>query len=77
MAGVPVRTVAGVPLEVTKIVRFIPPEVNEIVWFGASSRHLSIDRRRAFMKKFETVLESRPSWRAIVICISFEGLLVS
>ena len=44
---------------------------------GESSRHLSSDRRRAFMKKLETVDESRPSWRAIVICISFDGRFVS
>ena len=45
--------------------------------WGESSLHLSTERRRAFMKKFETVEGSRPSWRAIVTCISFEGRLVS
>lgn len=42
-----------------------------------SSLHLSTDLRRAFMKKFATVVTSRPSCWAIVACISFEGLLVS
>lgn len=42
-----------------------------------SSFHLSIERRRAFIKKFPTVVGSRPSWRAIVTCISFEGRFVS
>ena len=45
--------------------------------WGESSLHLSTDRRRAFMKKFETVEGSRPSWRAMVTCISFEGRFVS
>ena len=45
--------------------------------WGESSRHLSTDLRRAFMKKFETVEGSRPSWRAMVTCISFEGRFVS
>lgn len=45
--------------------------------FGSSSFHLSIERRRAFMKKLPTVVGSKPSCRAIVTCISFDGLLVS
>lgn len=44
---------------------------------SASSFHLSIDRRRAFMKKFPTVVGSKPSCRAIVTCISLDGLFVS
>ena len=43
----------------------------------SSSFHLSIERRRAFMKKLPTVVGSRPSCLAIVTCISFDGLLVS
>lgn len=43
----------------------------------SSSFHLSIERRRAFMKKFPTVVGSRPSCLAIVTCISFEGRFVS
>lgn len=45
--------------------------------FGSSSFHLSMERRRAFMKKLPTVVGSRPSCLAIVTCISFDGLLVS
>jgi len=45
--------------------------------FGSSSFHLSMERRRAFMKKFPTVVGSRPNCLAIVTCISFDGLLVS
>lgn len=45
--------------------------------FGSSSFHLSIERRRAFMKKLPTVVGSRPSCLAIVTCISFDGLFVS
>ena len=45
--------------------------------FGSSSFHLSIDLLRAFMKKFPTVVGSRPSCLAMVTCISFEGLFVS
>ncbi|CAN8010062.1 unnamed protein product [Ixodes pacificus] len=44
---------------------------------SASSCHLSWERRRAFMKKFPTVLSSRPSCCEMVICISLEGRLVS
>lgn len=44
---------------------------------AASSIHLSWLRRRAFMKKLPTVLNSSPSCCEIVICISFEGRLVS
>ena len=44
---------------------------------GLSSRHLSTERRRAFMKKLDTVEGSRPSWRAMVTCISLEGRFVS
>ena len=43
----------------------------------SSSFHLSIERRRAFMKKLPTVVGSRPSCLAIVTCISFDGLFVS
>lgn len=42
-----------------------------------SSRYLSSDRRRAFMKKLATVETLRPSWSAIVACISLFGLRVS
>ncbi|MPC79761.1 hypothetical protein E2C01_074306 [Portunus trituberculatus] len=42
-----------------------------------SSFHLSMDRRRAFMKKFPTVEGSRPSCRAMVTCISLLGRFVS
>lgn len=45
--------------------------------FGSSSFHLSIERRLAFMKKLPTVVGSRPNCRAIVTCISFDGLFVS
>lgn len=45
--------------------------------FGSSSFHLSMERRRAFMKKLPTVVGSRPNCLAIVTCISFDGLLVS
>lgn len=44
---------------------------------SASSCHLSCERRRAFMKKFPTVLSSSPSCCEMVICISLEGRLVS
>ena len=43
----------------------------------SSSFHLSMERRRAFMKKLPTVVGSRPSCLAIVTCISFDGLFVS
>lgn len=46
-------------------------------FFGSSSFHLSIERRRAFMKKLPTVVGSRPNCLAIVTCISFDGLFVS
>ena len=42
-----------------------------------SSNHLSWLLRRAFIKKLPTVLKSKPNCCEIVICISFEGLLVS
>lgn len=42
-----------------------------------SSRYLSSDRRRAFIKKLATVDTLRPSWSAIVACISLFGLRVS
>jgi hypothetical protein len=45
--------------------------------FPSSSRHLSMERRRAFMKKLATVVTSNPSCCAIVACISFDGRLVS
>ena len=44
---------------------------------GESSRHLSTLRRRAFMKKVETVEGSRPSCLAMVTCISLLGRFVS
>lgn len=44
---------------------------------ASSSFHLSIERRRAFMKKLPTVVGSRPSCLAMVTCISFEGRFVS
>lgn len=37
------------------------------------SSHLSIDRRRAFIKKLETVASSRPKLADIAICCSFVG----
>lgn len=42
-----------------------------------SSCHLSRERRLAFMKKLATVVTSRPSCWAMVICISLEGRFVS
>ena len=36
-----------------------------------------MERRRAFIKKFPTVVGSKPSCRAIVTCISFDGRFVS
>ena len=43
----------------------------------SSSFHLSMDRRRAFMKKLPTVVGSNPNCLAIVTCISFDGRFVS
>lgn len=43
----------------------------------SSSRHLSSERLRAFMKKLATVVTSSPSCWAIVACISFDGRFVS
>lgn len=48
-----------------------------VVITSLSSFHLSIDRRLAFIKKFPTVEGSKPSWRAMVTCISLLGRLVS
>lgn len=42
-----------------------------------SSCHLSRERRRAFIKKFATVVTSRPSCCAMVDCISLDGRFVS
>ena len=47
------------------------------VFICCSSFQRSPHLRLAFMKKLLTVLCSRPSCRDMVICISFEGLLVS
>ena len=37
------------------------------------SHHLSIERRRAFMKKFDTVASSKPKLAEMAICCSFVG----
>ena len=42
-------------------------------WSACPSSHLSIDRRRAFMKKLETVASSRPKLAEMAICCSFVG----
>ena len=39
--------------------------------------HTSVCRLLAFIKKFDTVLRSKPSSSATAICISLEGFLVS
>ena len=43
----------------------------------ASSVYLSMDRRRAFMKKLATVETLSPNCSAMVACISLDGRLVS
>ena len=43
----------------------------------SSSFHLSMERRRAFMKKLPTVVGSSPNCLAIVTCISLDGRFVS
>ena len=42
-----------------------------------SSTYLSRERRRAFMKKLATVDTLRPSWSAMVACMSLFGRRVS
>lgn len=44
---------------------------------GGVPSHLSLRRRRAFMKKLPTVFGCRPSCRAIDTCISLDGRFVS
>ena len=44
-----------------------------IPWPSSSVPQRSVQRRREFMKKLETVESSRPSCWEMVICISLEG----
>ncbi|TNN78101.1 hypothetical protein EYF80_011606 [Liparis tanakae] len=52
---------------------FNPPPCHRQAVENVAAEERSVQRRRAFMKKLETVESSRPSCWEMVICISLEG----